>query len=735
MKAVDGSSRALVVDADFLARAAAFRRANPGFLRQTGAVVQQGEVAIVEGTADLVEAEGTRYSVRLGAVARKVIEKYGDNFQAMTLWLTFNEASSTTAEAYEFTVRTDVRGLGMPARDNSAAFGSKGTLRSLLNMKRVWSRVNDDRPESWRPHLETWGQESGHRWMVFMRFRDRRNGSMSDALLGRDCSHYNRFADTQGSVHDGFDWKDNNNGTFTADQRIGYRYGDLDLYGMGLMAPDELPPFFLIDGIPGYTHVPCGLYDQTAGRPLGMTVQGTRVDITADDIIAANGRRIPSSDQLLDGKPQDYFREAQVVVTRPDESAQEPLPQMIAQRVDKARLLWEAWMREATANRMVVCTKLSADCGDARSDVTGLTFNAARKHPAAGPVTMDVAISNSGSLAASDVKAYLETVVDGKMKQVEQTLGALAPGASRTASFEVDTRGMACGTDVTVKAFTQSATHRHRRKQSFLVGAESLVTEGFEADAGWVVNPDGNDTSAGAIWERGTPEETAIEVGSPVQPQGARSGTFAFVTGPAAAPGPRDAFVHDGRTTLESPAFDASAWREPRLRYWVSFAGMQANPVAGGVVPSPNARLIVLGRVQDQTTDGGQGDASAPGGDAAVPGDWVEIDRLENVITDGWTHRTVALPPALAGGRVKLRFVAEDANAASGGVEAAIDDVEITSNLPACYQAVPPGGGGGGGCSLGGARGAGGAGTLGLLLLALAARFRRKPAPTRRAPA
>ncbi len=222
-----------------------------------------------------------------------------------------------------------------------------------------------------------------------------------------------------------------------------------------------------------------------------------------------------------------------------------------------------------------------------------------------------------------------------------------------------------------------------------------------------------------------------------MQPQGARSGTFAFVTGPAAAPGVRDTFVHDGRTTLESPVFDASAWREPRLRYWVSFAGMQANPVAGGVVPSPNSRLIVLGRVQDQTTDGGQGDASAPGGDAAVPGDWVEIERLENVITDGWTHRTVALPPALAGGRVKLRFVAEDANAASGGVEAAIDDVEITSNVPACYQVVPPGGGGGGGggCSLGGAGGAGGAGTLGLLLLALVARFRRKPAPTRRAPA
>ena len=112
MKSVDGRSRALVVDADFLARAAAFRRNNPGYLRQTGAVVQQGEVVIVEGTDELLEADGARFAVRMPAVASKVIESFGDHFQAMTLWLTFDEAANTNAEAYEFTVRADVRGLG-----------------------------------------------------------------------------------------------------------------------------------------------------------------------------------------------------------------------------------------------------------------------------------------------------------------------------------------------------------------------------------------------------------------------------------------------------------------------------------------------------------------------------------------------------------------------------------------------------------------------------------------------
>src|SRR5688500_3241997 len=58
VEALDGRARSLVVDADFLARAAAFRRANPQCLRQTGAIVQRGEVVILEGTDEVLVTEG-----------------------------------------------------------------------------------------------------------------------------------------------------------------------------------------------------------------------------------------------------------------------------------------------------------------------------------------------------------------------------------------------------------------------------------------------------------------------------------------------------------------------------------------------------------------------------------------------------------------------------------------------------------------------------------------------------
>ena len=184
-------------------------------------------------------------------------------------------------------------------------------------------------------------------------------------------------------------------------------------------------------------------------------MRGTRVDIGAEDIVAANGPRIPSADDLVDGKPQDYFREVQVVVTRPDESAQAALPVQIAQRVDRARLLWERWMREASGNRMVVCTQVSADCGDARSDVSELRWNAARKGPAAGPLTMDVVVTNGGVRPAAGIVARLETTLGlagAAMKSATKDVGTLAAGASVTVPFEVDARSVPCGTELVVKA-------------------------------------------------------------------------------------------------------------------------------------------------------------------------------------------------------------------------------------------------------------------------------------------
>jgi hypothetical protein len=693
MKGVDGVSRALVIDGDFSAAAARFRKANPGLVRAEGGIAQSGEVVIVEGSEETLETTAQGSAPRLQAIARKVIAKFGDKFQAMTLWLTFNDTASTQAAAYEFTVKADVRGLGMTLRDMSSAMGSSGVLRSMLNMKTVWNDVNvDDDYELWRPILETWGQESGHRWMVFMRFVDRRTGRLSDALLGRDCSHYHRLVDTQSSVHDGLSWTDNRDGSFTANRRDNGRYGVLDLYGMGLVAADEVPPFFFIDGVAGYTRPGCDDYARVP-PPGRAVVSGTRVDVSVYDVIAAEGPRVPSADENMGNERQDYFREVQVIVTSAKETAESPIPVMLAARLNKARLLWERWMSEATGKRMVVCTRVTGDCGDPRSDVMKVTVNPERRSPAAGLTTVEAVVSNTGAAPASGIEAHLTASVPGGEVSSVAPVGALMPGESRTVPFAVDLRAQPCGTAISLKVATQSDHHRHRMRQTILAGTESLISDGFEADSAWVINPDMTDTAQGAVWERAKPEWTEIQPGKVAQPEGAHAGVAAFVTGGAAANAGRETFLHNGRSTLESPAFDSAPWRDPHLRYWVSFSGMEAT-AGGDVVPSARARLLVLARLANGADAGIT--TSADGG---APGAWIEIDRLENLIQPAWTERIVKLPAGLVGGRVVLRFVAEDSNDRMGGVEAAVDDVEILSHLPACYEA-PPRQDDGGGCGL-----------------------------------
>jgi MYXO-CTERM domain-containing protein len=713
MKSVDGQAAELVLDADYIEAAARYRAEHPAqaVLPAPGDVAAVGEIAIVIGDTDKILAtNGSGYGLQqsgIQEVTRKVIAAFGDNFQAVTLWMTFEDQMSMSAEAYEVPVKNEVDGLGsLRVMDRSSLYGSNGTLRSVLNMKTVGLKAGDTM-ESWRPSLETWGQESAHRWLAFFNFIDPRNGRLSDALLGRQCSHYSRYVDTQGSVHDGFAWTDNGDGSFTWTD-YSKRYGNLDLYGMGLMAADEVPPFFLIDGIAGYSYPPSCTSYQFSFRPPATTVQGTKVPITINDVIAANGeRKVPTDER------QNYWREAEVILTSPVETYVSPRVQTLVNRIEKARVFWEDWNREASRNRLVMCTKISADCGDPRSDVGKLTFNAAAKGPQSGPLNLDVEVVNDGGQAATGVNVTIEASVGGAPAMpVTKMLGTVDAGARRTQTFPLDLKGVKCGTEISVKASTQSDFHFNRGSDSFLLGAQEKFTDGFEDDSGWKVNPDGDDTKVGATWERGTPEASTVAHAF-VQPGGAHGGATAWVTGLGATQtADRATLVVQGKATLLSPLYDTKDLDQPMLRYWVSFAGVRG--AASGLEPSDQSTLVVEGRAAD------------PSG---TPGPWVQVDTLGNAISPSWSKRAVALPAEiLKRSRVQFRFVATDANPDQGGVEAAIDDLAITSMLPACSAIGGSGGDGGDpkgcGCRLGG-RPPTGAGAL-VLALALVLRRRRR---------
>jgi hypothetical protein len=138
------------------------------------------------------------------------------------------------------------------------------------------------------------GHEMGHRWSAFASAKVHGETVVlgpvhwARGLQAPVAFPYQR--PTEASAMGGGVWQDNFDGTFTQlddDYYVpatGYSY--LDLYMMGLISPAEVPAFFILRNL-----VPAG--KDANGHAI---FKADRTKITIDDVIAAEGRRIPDVD-------------------------------------------------------------------------------------------------------------------------------------------------------------------------------------------------------------------------------------------------------------------------------------------------------------------------------------------------------------------------------------------------------------------------------------------------------
>ncbi len=97
----------------------------------------------------------------------------------------------------------------------------------------------------------TFNQELGHRWGAHVAFQSRAGESMD--LLGRDCSHWSFFMDTNNSAMEGNRWVDNGNGTFeTTTSFYDFGYSQLDRYLMGFAPAEASRPWFFVSAAGGW---------------------------------------------------------------------------------------------------------------------------------------------------------------------------------------------------------------------------------------------------------------------------------------------------------------------------------------------------------------------------------------------------------------------------------------------------------------------------------------------------
>ncbi len=304
-------------------------------------------------------------TVNLQNVAREFYRTHGDDFDSLVLFTNFESNLDLVGVlAFAINVQNDVLGIGNPNRseifpqfDHTAEYGSQGKLKSFLTMKNLKVWEDDPLENTFGPATSTLSvlaHEFGHTWLAFID---------PPVLLTRDRAHWNFFLHTRGSLLGGNDIQDNGDGTFTtlAPKDL---YSPLDLYLMGLLKPEDVPPTFLVidphdlDIPPPYNQQVVSADDLQHLYSLGdVGFRGDKQEIKIEDIIAINGQRIPAA-----GSSQKDFRTAFILLAMGEDG---PTPDEI-DKVETVRLYWPPFFHRAANSLATVISTLDGSPEDVR---------------------------------------------------------------------------------------------------------------------------------------------------------------------------------------------------------------------------------------------------------------------------------------------------------------------------------------------------------------------------------
>ena len=310
----------------------------------TFATVNLSDAGPTNGGAGAI---GERFSeeaqVDLVALTQKFYRTHPDNYDQLVLWA--DTSIVTDAFAYETTVKNEVRGIGVDTYDLAGDYGSAGRLRSLVVMDRLGKYPDNPLAKFLGENntVSLLGQESGHRWLAFLEFRDR-TGTQSDALLGRDLAHWSFFFDSDASVMEGNDIEELGGGSFRTRAAV-QRYSALDQYAMGLLAPSQVPTFFYVESP---TNMSATRTPESAPE-VGVTFNGTRRDVVINDVIAVLGTRSPSA-----ADSPRVHRQAFIYLVSSGRTADSGQ----VSKLDTIRKAWETFFLQATDGRMRANTTL-----------------------------------------------------------------------------------------------------------------------------------------------------------------------------------------------------------------------------------------------------------------------------------------------------------------------------------------------------------------------------------------
>ena len=325
----------------------------PGHLEgeSTPANFDEGVQAPVDGA--LAEIFSPITTIDCLALTRKFYRNHDDAYDFIVVFNDFDLPAASSAFAFEVNVRNAVLGIGdllsggETIFDFGPDFGSPRRLQSFLNMGPLSNYPADPAERiltlGENNTLSVMGQEAGHRFLVFVRFQDPASRLLSFDLLGRDKAHWSFFFNSDASLVEGNRIEDRGmvSPRFRTIAAV-EKYSDFDQYLMGLRDADEVRPSFLVENSTSFR-------TPSSGPAVGVTFDGECKEITADMIIAAEGRRIPHA-----SVSQKNFNFTFVLLV---EAGTTPSRQDLNQ-LDAIRTQWEQFFNDAVEQRAEARTSL-----------------------------------------------------------------------------------------------------------------------------------------------------------------------------------------------------------------------------------------------------------------------------------------------------------------------------------------------------------------------------------------
>jgi hypothetical protein len=263
----------------------------------------------------------------------------GENVDAVAIYQTFPTDIQLYAGAYAVVGNPGASGIRVG--DETSAGTSK--VPSLLHMNQL-NLGRSDRSDS---HVLL--HEFGHRWLYFFMLME--NGAPRFALnplrqhpaqFVHTPAAFNVHANDDASAMGGGTFRDLGNGSFTSGSATHNGYSWLDLYLMGLAAPEEVAPFYYIAN--SNPKLADAYY-----APRNTTVRGTRKNVTVQQVIDATGPRRPGY-----AESQKQFRVAFVLLTEGEPSESQ------LNRMNALRDLMARDFQTATGGRATIATTFTA---------------------------------------------------------------------------------------------------------------------------------------------------------------------------------------------------------------------------------------------------------------------------------------------------------------------------------------------------------------------------------------